>query len=262
MVSSVWRQRCGALSFCVIENETGILVFSATRSIIGRSSLMVERSSTNCNTLRPAPCIAPAIAVSSSSPAFECRRVIAGRGAVVQRARGREAERAGAHRVARQCRHRLVVVGRGGIAARAAFAHHIDAQCCVRQLRADIHVEISLRQPLHVVRKAFPGPGNAGAQHRLRNILDAFHQLDQPAMIARPAWRETDAAIAHDRRGDAVLRGGRDVLAPGDLAVVMGVNVDKAGRHQFAPGVDLFLALAETLPTSVMRPPVMATSAS
>ena len=70
MVSSVWRQRCGALSFCVIENVTGILVFSATRSIIGRSSLMVERSSTNWNTLRPAPCIAPAIAVSSSSPAF------------------------------------------------------------------------------------------------------------------------------------------------------------------------------------------------
>ena len=47
MVSSVWRQRRGALSFWVIENDTGILVFSATRSIIGRSSLMVERSSTN-----------------------------------------------------------------------------------------------------------------------------------------------------------------------------------------------------------------------
>ena len=30
----------------------------------------VERSSTNCSTLRPTPCIAPAIVVSSSSPAF------------------------------------------------------------------------------------------------------------------------------------------------------------------------------------------------
>jgi hypothetical protein len=29
----------------------------------------------------------------------------------------------------------------------------------------------------------------------------------------------------------------------------MGVDVDKAGRDQFAPGVDLFLAFAETLPT-------------
>ena len=74
------------------------------------------------------------------------------------------------------------------------------------------------------------------------NILDAFHQLDQPEMIGRAARRKTDAAIAHDRRGDAVLRRGRDVLAPGDLAVIMGVDVDEAGRDQFAFGVDLFLA--------------------
>ena len=63
-------------------------------------------------------------------------------------------------------------------------------------------------------------------------------------MIGRPAGREADAAIAHDRCGDAILRRGRDVLAPGDLAVIMGVDVDKAGRDQLAPGVDLFLALA------------------
>jgi len=31
---------------------------------------MLLWSSTNCSTLRPTPCIAPAIAVSSSSPAF------------------------------------------------------------------------------------------------------------------------------------------------------------------------------------------------
>src|SRR5207245_4029123 len=54
---------------------------------------------------------------------------------------------------------------------------------------------------------------------------------------------EADAAIAHDCCRDAVLRGRRDVLAPGDLAVIMGVDVDKAGRDQFAFGVDLFLAL-------------------
>ena len=70
MVRMVWRQRSGDLSFWVIENEIGHLVFSATRSIIGRSSSRVDRSSTNCSTLRPTPCIAPAIAVSSSSPAL------------------------------------------------------------------------------------------------------------------------------------------------------------------------------------------------
>src|SRR5665213_985921 len=66
-------------------------------------------------------------------------------------------------------------------------------------------------------------------------------------MVARPARREADAAIAHDRGGDAVLRRRRDVLAPGHLAVIMGVDIDKAGRHQFALGVDLVGALAQDL---------------
>jgi len=47
------------------------------------------------------------------------------------------------------------------------------------------------------------------------------------------------------------------------LAVIMGVDVDKAGRDQFCPWRrSLSLPLAVTLPTSVMRPPDMATSAS
>src|SRR6266851_925288 len=64
-------------------------------------------------------------------------------------------------------------------------------------------------------------------------------------MIGWTAGRETDPAIAHDGGGDAVLRRGRDVLAPGDLTVVMGVDVDKAGRNQFAAGIDLFAAFAQ-----------------
>ena len=59
-------------------------------------------------------------------------------------------------------------------------------------------------------------------------------------MIRRTAGREADAAIAHHGGGDAVLRRGRDVLAPGDLAVIVGVKVDEAWRDQLAPGVDLF----------------------
>jgi len=33
-------------------------------------------------------------------------------------------------------------------------------------------------------------------------------------------------------------------MAPGDLTVIMGVQVDKARRGPVCPGVDLFLALA------------------
>src|SRR5262249_37669094 len=66
-------------------------------------------------------------------------------------------------------------------------------------------------------------------------------------MVVPPAGREAHAAIAHHRRGDAVLRGGRDVLAPGDLAIIMRVDVDKARGNQLAAGVDLFLAVPSDL---------------
>src|SRR4029077_19005560 len=93
----------------------------------------------------------------------------------------------------------------------------------------------------------YPGPENDVAEHRLGNILDALHQLDQPEMIGRAARRKTDTAIAHNRRGDAVLRRGRDVLTPGDLAVIVSVDVDEPWRDQFASGVDLILASSRNL---------------
>ena len=241
MVSSVWRQRRGALSFWVRERDRAFGVF---RDPQHHRQIFVHGAQVK-HELQHAAADAVHRAGDRGQfvlARFQRRRVVAGRGAVVEGARGREAQRAGSHGVSGERRHRPVVLRRCGIAARAALAHHIDAQRRVRQLRADIHVEVPLRQPVHVIRKAFPGPGNAGAQHRLGNVLDALHQLDQPEMVCRPARRKADAAIAHDRRGDAVLRRGRDVLAPGDLAVIMGVDVDKARRDQFALRVDLFLA--------------------
>jgi hypothetical protein len=44
--------------------------------------------------------------------------------------------------------------------------------------------------------------------------------------------------------GDAILRRGRDVLAPGDLTVIVGMDVDEARGHELALGVDFLLALA------------------
>ena len=223
---------------------------------------MVARSSTNCSTLRPWPCMARGNRGQLILAGLQRRREIAGRGAVVEGARGGEAERAGAHGIACERGHRLVVLDRRGIAPRAALAHHIDAQALHAAVarRCPCRSSASTASPCNP--ESSPIPGNAGAQHRLRNILDAFHQFDQPAVIGRPARRKADAAIAHDRGGDAVLRGGRDVLAPGDLAVVMGVYVDKAGRDQFAPGVDLFLALAGNFSDFADAAAAMAISAS
>src|SRR5690606_18679304 len=49
---------------------------------------------------------------------------------------------------------------------------------------------------------------------------------------------EPDPAVAGDHGGDAVPGGGHHPLVPGGLAVVVGVDVDEAGRDQQAVGVD------------------------
>src|SRR5690606_41307970 len=46
------------------------------------------------------------------------------------------------------------------------------------------------------------------------------------------------AAVAHDRRGDAVPGRRTQVWIPRGLAIVMGMNVYPAGCHEAASGVD------------------------
>ena len=54
------------------------------------------------------------------------------------RARGRDSERAGGQRFAREGRHTSDICGVRRLVIRAAFAHHIGAQGAVRELRAII----------------------------------------------------------------------------------------------------------------------------
>ena len=73
-------------------------------------------------------------------------------------------------------------------------------------------------------------------------ILDAFHQRDQRVAVRRAAGGETDAAIAHQRRGHAMPGRGGEVAVPHRLAIIMGVDIDKSWGDQQAMGVDFLRA--------------------
>ena len=62
-------------------------------------------------------------------------------------------------------------------------------------------------------------------------------------MVLRFAGRKPDTAIAHDGGCHPVPGRGRQLARPGDLPVIMGVNVNKARRYQSAIRVDLARAL-------------------
>src|SRR3546814_1551396 len=52
---------------------------------------------------------------------------------------------------------------------------------------------------------------------------------------------DAEAAIAANRRGDAVEAGGAQLGIPEHLRIIMGVNVDEARRHDQSRGIDLAL---------------------
>ena len=61
-------------------------------------------------------------------------------------------------------------------------------------------------------------------------------------MVLIAAGRKPYPAIAHDRRRDTVNGRRGKIVAPSDLAIIMGVHIDKAGRDHFAFCVDFFAA--------------------
>src|SRR3546814_2742047 len=71
------------------------------------------------------------------------------------------------------------------------------------------------------------------------DVLDALHQLDEAVVVGGPHRCEADPTVAHHHCGDALPRRRRQLVVPGGLAVVVGVDVDEAGGDECAVGVYL-----------------------
>ena len=87
--------------------------------------------------------------------------------------------------------------------------------------------------------EGLPRPRQPVDHHDAGDVLHAGHHVDEHVVVLGAARREADAAVAHHRGGDAVRRRRRHAVRPDGLAVVVGVQVDEAGRDQQAGRVDL-----------------------
>jgi len=74
-------------------------------------------------------------------------------------------------------------------------------------------------------------------QSRAWNVLHAFHQADELIPIFGAARGEAYAAIAHNRSRNAVIDTGLKGVIPTDLAIIMGVKINEAGRDDVAYGI-------------------------
>ena len=112
-----------------------------------------------------------------------------------------------------------------------------------------------------VVAVGLPVPVEALEDARGRDVLYRLHQRREPRLLPGAHRCERHAAVAeHDRR-DAVPARRRRVGIPRELRVEVGVDVDEAGRHDRAVGVDgSRRRVPVTSPTSTIRSPSIAMS--
>ena len=153
------------------------------------------------------------------------------------RARRSEADGAGANRVAQLALHRLHV-RLVGLLLERALAHHVGAQRRVTDVAGVIDALGQRLQAIEEFGKGRPLPVDACLHGLGRNVLRPLQVADHEVLVGRRARRQREAAVAHDRRGDAVIARGRPERIPEDLRVHMRVAVDEPGRDDQPLGVD------------------------
>ena len=148
---------------------------------------------------------------------------------------GGETDRSGVQSGRDDVCHRLEVVGRRVV--ERPVAHHVGPNGGVGHLCADVEGVRGALERVEILRKGLPIPLDPFVEGGSGDVLDALHELDEPLPIVGADGREADTAVAQDRGGDPVPAGRRQVRIPRGLPVVVGVDVDEAGRHQQAVGV-------------------------
>src|SRR4029079_1701570 len=89
---------------------------------------------------------------------------------------------------------RDIVFGRLFVAG-SAVTHRIATNRAVRDLGAEIGGERAFLDGVEVFGEALPLPRDALGKRRARNVLDAFHQFDEPLFTAWSRARGAPLAI-------------------------------------------------------------------
>jgi hypothetical protein len=102
----------------------------------------------------------------------------------------------------------------------------------------EIRVSAAPAQHRHVFGEGLESPVDAGAQRvEIHALDDCQIAHDQIAQMWR-RWDDPEPAIADDGGRDPERGGRRQHRVPGDLRVIMGVQVDDAGHQREPAGID------------------------
>jgi hypothetical protein len=108
----------------------------------------------------------------------------------------------------------------------------------VGHLAAHVDRIVLLADRVEILGIGLPAPGDALGQGGTGDVLDPFHQLDQPVLAAWAHRSETHATVAGDHCRDAVPAGRLERAVPAHLTVIVGVDVHETGGYQVPGRVD------------------------
>nr|WP_262402566.1 hypothetical protein [Actinomadura sp. CNU-125] len=146
-----------------------------------------------------------------------------------------EPHRARRHGLAHDAAHRL---GLGGGRGALLAADREQPQRRVPDERADVEALGARVDGGKVVGVGLEAPVDALVEGLQRHALDVLQGADDDVAVLGAGGRDAEAAVAHDDAGHAVPAGRGEVAVPEDLRVVVGVDVDEAGRERQAVQVD------------------------
>ena len=170
----------------------------------------------------------------------EARCELAILGAMIPGPGAGESDRAGGDGLPRQTSHGFDLERRrAGRMIGATLAHHEGAECAMGNLGDDVDCMGILVDRVHVLGEALPFPAYALGQCGAGDVLDAFHQTDEPVVLGCLGWRKANAAIAHHDRRHPVPDRRREVGIPCHLAIVVSVNIDPSRCDEEAICIDL-----------------------
>ena len=188
---------------------------------------------------RPASPSAPASASISANWAARLGTGLPRVADVGGRLRGREADRARVDRLAHQRPHPRDLVIRRRTLGRL-LAHDVEPQRGVAEEHRHVQRGAAPLDRVEVLGEGLERPLLAeprlerGEAHAL-DLLERAH--DEPAMLG-PRRRHAEAAVAHHHGGHPVPGRDREHPVPHHLRVVVGVDVDEAGRDHEPARVD------------------------
>ena len=167
--------------------------------------------------------------------------VVGGRGA------GGETRRAARHGIGDHRLHERDLVRRGGTFV-GVVAHDVEPHGSVTDITPVVECRPPRRHRVEVLGEGLElVPGHAGRQRVEAHVLDVLERPRQERHAVGADGCDGEAAVPRDHRGDPVERGRRQVRVPEHLRVVVGVDVDEAGGHDLAPGIEHTLTF-EPLP--------------